>query len=405
MIGRLKRHNAKFRKKIAYHTKRKPVYRRRLQSNKRVRTSTGWASASGSAAGMATAAVRRITTRLRNRKRSTTTPVNAMQELTKSTKRVRIQKYSMPRIVNATVDKNVARFQQLSNFDTNVGAVWLDNHQYTSGVVQMPMVIIDLGSQHQPLITAIQPPALVQPVWNNATVSSDISIAFQPGQNPDGTVTGNANFQYEESNLMTPTPTTLTTGVLNWVNLRLNLYGQRKRTTKFVITIFQVTDDEVDPVNGSPTSLDRKALFQYLERPFIYSNLQQDVKMKKTGFKTIKEFTYNVAPMTSIDLNTTTGNIHEANINMQINKRMDYMYNQTASTMLPHAQVDGLDYNQNTAANTVHQSPKVRQNVFVAIRAFAPIRTYDTEALGPLRSADNSPSFDIICRRSFTFPS
>jgi hypothetical protein len=311
----------------------------------------------------------------------------------------------MPRIVNATVDKNVARFQQLSNFDTNVGAVWLDNHQYNSGVVQMPMCIIDLGSQHQPLVTAIQPPALVQPVWNNNGVSSDISIAFQPGQNPDGTITGNANFQYEQSNLATPTPTTLTTGVLNWVNLRLNLYGQRKRTTKFVITIFQVTDDEVDPVNGSPTSLDRKALFQYLERPFIYSNLQQDVKMKKTGFKTIKEFTYNVAPMTSIDLNTTTGNIHEANINMQINKRMDYMYNQTASTMLPHAQVDGLDYNNNTAANTVHQSPKIRQNVFVAIRAFAPVRTYDTEALGPPRSADNSPSFDIICRRSFTFPS
>jgi len=338
-------------------------------------------------------------------KRKRTAPVTAMQELTKSTKRVRIQDYKMSRVVNTAVNHCVSRFQKISNFDTNVGAVWLDNYQLTSGSVLMPMAIIDLGSQLQPSLVTPGPAALNIPFWLTTSASSPIGVSTYTGQNPDGTASSNVGFQYESNEATLPQHTNVTHAVLDWVSLRVNLYGQRKRTTKFVITVFQITDDEVDPVNGDSTDLDRKALFQYMTRPFIFSNLQQDSKSKRTGIKVIKEFTYNVAPMTSIDLNTATGNIHEANIKLQINKRMDYMWTSASNpnAILGHEQLDGLDYNALTSSNTLHQSPKLKQNVFVAIRAFAPVRTY--EAAGSLqRSADDSPSFDIICRRGFTFP-
>lgn len=350
-------------------------------------------------------------TQTKSRKR--TAPVNAMQELTKSTKRVRMQKYKMSRVVRATVNSIVSRFQLLSNFDTNVGARYLDNYQYTTGAVGMPMCIFDLGSISQPSLAIPAPAALSQPFWTGSGPSANLSLEKVIGQNPDGTTSTVYDFQFENniralSYGAPPTaPTNDTpTAILDWVSLRLNLYGQRNRTTKFVVTIFQITDDEVDPINGDSNGLDRKALFQYLERPFIFSNLQQDWKGKKTGFKTIKEFTYNVAPMTSIDLNTTTGNIHEANIKVQINKRLDYSYTKSGASILGHTQLDGLDYNQNLAINSLYQSPKPKQNVFVAIRAFAPVRTYQGAVSPQLpRSAENCPSFDVIVRRGMTLPS
>ena len=342
------------------------------------------------------------------KKRTRSAPVIAMQELTKSTKRVKMQPYKLSRIVNTSIDKQVTRFQILSNFDTNVGACWLANYQDVTANVLSPMAILDLGSIYQPSLGLASPPVLSIPYWNGVGATADLGMALQAGQNPDGTATGYPGFALEDTEKAIPGLTgygDVTHACLDWVSLRMNLYGQRDRTTKFVITVFQITDDEVDPINGVATHLDRKALFQYLERPFIYSNLQQDWKGKKSGFKTIKEFTYNVAPMTTIDLNTTTGNIHEANVKVQINKRMDYMYTKTGSSMIGHAQADGLDYNSNTAVNQLHQSPKPKQNVFVAIRAFAPVRSYENPAFGPARSAGNSPSFDIICRRGMSIPS
>lgn len=336
-------------------------------------------------------------------KRKRTAPVSAMQELTKSTKRVRIQKYSMARVVDTSVNHYVSRFQLLSNFDTNVGAEWISNREQSGGSIVMPMVIFDLGSQLQPSLALPGPPALSIPYWLTTSPTAPLGVFHIPGQNADGTTSGNVTFQQENSDAALPFRTNVTRGVLDWVSLRLNLYGQRKRTTKFVVTIFQITDDEVDPINGDSSNVDRKALFQYLERPFIFSNLQQDWKGKRTGMKVIKEFTYNVAPMTSIDLNTTTGNIHEANIKVQINKKMDYMYTKAnnPTAILGHTQLDGLDYNDTTSVNSLHQSPMPKQNVFVAVRAFAPIRTYYEEG-GP--QANDSPSFDVIVRRGFTFP-
>jgi len=345
------------------------------------------------------------TTRFKSKR---TAPVSAMQELTKSTKRVRIQKYSMARVVDTSVNHQVSRFQLISNFDTNVGAAWISNYEATGAAVHMPMAIFDLGSQLQPSLAIPGPPAMVQPYWATSSGSAPLGMFHIPGQNADGTTSGVTHFQYESSEATLPHHTNVTHAVLDWVSLRMNLYGQRKRTTKFVVTVFQITDDEVDPINGDSTNVDRKALFQYLERPFIFSNLQQDWKGKRTGMKVIKEFTYNVAPMTSIDLNTSTGNIHEANIKVQINKRMDYVYTKSNNSpfsvnptaILPHTQLDGLDYNDTSSVNSLHQSPKPKQNVFVAVRAFAPVRTYEEDG----QNANDSPSFDVIVRRGFTFP-
>jgi len=399
MKGRLKRHNAQFRKKIVYHTKR-----RRLQTKTNGRLTgykrPGSASSLYGAARVAyqgVQAVRRNFSQARLKRQRTSPTVNAMQELTKSRKKVNMGKYNMSRVVNSIVNHRVERFQLLSNFDTNVGASFLSNMGIVDGQVYSPMYFIDCGSLTQPVM-GTGPPVLYRAGWASTAAGADLIFPAINGQNPNGGNTGVDAWQIETTDKATAS--SFDSMILNWINLRINLYGQRKRTTKFLITVFQVNDEEVDPVTGLNSNVDKKALFQYLERPFIFSNLQQDQKRKKTGIRVIKEFTYNVAPMTTIDLNTTTGNIHEANVNIKINKRMDYIYN-VDGNMLPHAQIDGLDYTVSsaTAATGLHINPRPKQNVYMCIRAFAPVRVVAGE-----EQADDCPSFDIIVRRSVSLP-
>jgi len=378
---------------------------RRLQTkgvgaygNVRRRRFAGGLAASFGAAQLALQGVRSSYNRLK-RKRTTSAPVTAMQELSKSRKSLRMGSYKMSRVVNSLVNKRVERFQLLSNFDTNVGAHWIDNASLGTGEVLMPMSIIDCGSIHQTVVSISPPAVFTVPYWENATAAAGVRNFTLQSQMPDGTTAPDNGWQIEYADEFKNIHPTVDSMILNWVDLRLNLYGQRKRTTKFQITVFQCTDEEVDPITGEVNNVDRRALYQYLTRPFIYSNLQQDFKLKKTGIKIIKDFVYNVAPMTSIDLNTSTGNIHEANIHVKINKTMNYMYNKEAQ-MLPHAQADGLDYSSFDHGTAVHSHPRPKQNVYIAIRAFAPIRvTAET------RTANDCPSFDVICRRSISLPS
>ena len=268
----------------------------------------------------------------------------------------------------------------------------------------MPLYIINCGSLTQPVL-GTGPDVLLRSSWSSLLPAADILLNGRNGQNPDGANTGVNTWNLEQADMASGS--SFDSAVLNWVNLRINLYGQRNRTTRFQITVFQVTDEEVDPIVGLQTNEDKRALFQYLERPFIYSNLQQDNSKKKHGFKVIKDFTYNVPAMTSIDLNTTTGNIHEANVHIKINKKMDYIYT-SEGAIIPHTAADGLDYTTTraTAGTGLHIHPRPKQNVYIAVRAFAPVRCYDIPAsdLQPPQSAANSPSFDIIVRRSLSLP-
>jgi len=333
-----------------------------------------------------------------SKRRKFSAPMNYLTELSKSKKKVYMGKYKMSRVVNVGVNHSIDRWQNISNFDNDNGANWLSNWSSNAGGVYLPMLIIDCGSIRQPDLSAVPPPAVYAPWWSNTLNTASINMEPQVGQNPDGSTTGSiTGFQFETdgSNNIGEVHTT---AILDWVNVRVNLYGQRIRTTKFLITVFQVTDDEVDITTGSAGHLDKRALFQYLERPFVYSNLQQDNKLKKTGYKVIKEFTYNVSPMSTTDLNTSTGNIHEANIHVKINKKMDYVYTKNENNIIPHNQEHGKDYTVMGSSTSLHNAPKPRQNVYIAIRAFAPTRTTFEG-----RSSAQSPSVDLIVRRGMTF--
>lgn len=384
-------------------TRRSSLGRRKLLG-KRWRPGGTTARLFGAAAAAASNYVsqsRTSTKQLRRRKRSTVLN-SSMQELTRSKRKISTKRYSLNKIVNCIADKRIERFQGITNFDTNTGYWFLGNNKEANGVVNMPLAIFNLGCLNQPTL-GVFPSVMVGHGWTSELQTAAATVSSAQGQQPDGTALS-AYWQIEHNDKFSSTHDS---AIIDWVSVKLNLYGARDRTTRFTVTFFKVKDEDTDPgpafVTPSWSTADPQYQnnIQAYERPYIYSNLQIDAADKKKGnWKIIKEYNYIVDPQTSTDLNTTTGKIHEANIFLRLNEKMTYLYPEDVSAAtIPHTAADGADYVNSNVYQMLHSNPRPLENIYMMVRAFAPIRTGTGYAA---RTAGNTPSMDFIVRRQMT---
>lgn len=338
------------------------------------------------------------------RKRKSTTVAHATQELSRSKRSIRIKPYSLKKVLSCISDKRVERFQGLSNFDTNVGYTFIDN--YVNSVdnqeVESPMLIFNLGQIYQPTLGE-ECRVCTKHVWQDSTPLAQSFGSVITGQTADGTSVS-PNWQIEHNDKFSSSHDSI---ILNWISVRLNLYGARNRTTRFTVTFFKVKDERTDVSKlGNPGWASSDPEFQNniqaYERPYIFSNIQQDAFGKKKGnWKIIKEFNYVIEPSNTFDLNTTTGKIHEANIFLKVNEKLDFLYADQEQT-LGHLVADGVDFVSESTLNSLHTQPVMTQNIFMMIRAFAPERCYKAGGPPPTRGAGVSPSIDFLIRRGMT---
>lgn len=306
-----------------------------------------------------------------------------------SKRKVHMARYKLSRTVRSMRVKMLDRFQNLTNFDTNRGGLDLWNHVNGDGQIWTPVHVYDLSCRND--IRAGNRYAWGNSAANGAdlTTAAFINEFPIPGTDPAGATT---TLWVMEDNPGSTAQNDLNM-TLDWVNVRMNLYGARKRTTKFVVTFFTYSDEDSDPFDSAANNDGKRMLFSELERPFIFSNLQQRQRIISKRMRIIKEFNYSIEPVTSIDLNTVTGNIHEANIFLRINKILDYHWPSTNNTMIAHAVDDGDDYITRTADNSQNSRVYPSKRVYMMVRCFAPERTE-----GPA-SAAADPSYDIVMRR------
>lgn len=357
--------------------------RRRLQGVKRPLVGAAAAARAGAVALEGYIKRRRFAGRVKR-----TRTVQARNELSRSVKLLTLAKKSIRKDISNLLKSRLERWQGITNFDTDGGYFKLRNYQDVSNNVFMPINIFDLSCKQA---TGVG----YQPYWIGTASTADIGMQSMTPQNTSGAAGTNQFYnEVEDDAAVIPNDECL----LDWVNIRLNLYGARKRTTIFKIAFFRCIDEQSDPIDGASTHVNKKILFDELQRPLIYSNLQQRPNIQtKRVIRWIKSYTYVVAPVTSIDLNTTVGNIHEANIKLRVNSMMKYDWSSDGTAdLLGHAQADGDDF---IARTTASNQPRVERSkrLYMMISAFAPERS-TTEAL----DTSIDPSYDIIIRRSVT---
>lgn len=325
-------------------------------------------------------------------KRRKFNPANSSSnELTRSNKRMQIQKYSLNRVVNCIKSTDILRFQGVTNFDTNSGYFPLRNSNLAGNVtIQLPVHLYHLNLCPT---GGTYPGAGWTSGWAAEANTSAVESFAILGQTATG-VSTDSKWQLES--LPSNNVQRGDSFIHEWTQVKLNLYGARKRTTRFTVSFFYVSK-AADPLATAGTVLERKELVQYLSRPYIYSNLLADFSHQKKHIQIVKEFNYTVDATDGFDLNTTTGKIHNANIFIRHNKRYKLDEGVFNTTILPHGQADGSDFDTRIDAE-ITGIPKPGRRLYMCIRAFAPERVDGATGINAL----TDPSYDMILRNAVT---
>lgn len=303
------------------------------------------------------------------------------------------------RLIEVGMSTNVYRFQNITNFDTNVGALALPNWSFTTGQIQMPFHIYDLTSFNNNSIDVVNPGYYYQ--WASNLVTADIVRAVLPGQTATGGADATGVWQVEERAGSTTFLPNAKVMRHNWTDIRINFYGPRKRTTWFELIFFRVKDEFMNPTAAAVTNNQLKELMLYLERPSIYSNLQRLETDVWKRIKIVKRMKYWVSAAQTTDVDTSVGKIKEARVFMKHDKIYKLDWRHQGVPEIPHDVADGLDF---LSDSTHHNSPWYGSRLYMMVRAFAPERIAGKTAYPSAADANVDPSYDIIIRNSVSVP-
>lgn len=298
------------------------------------------------------------------------------------------------KLINSMLQRQTFRFQNVSNYDTNLGAITLRNtRDTTSGVVGSPVHIYEITLFPNSGVSAAPGNSYG---WGNTTAAAPITRTLLTGQFPNGTTDATGAYNNEEG--FRSTAIDLRTAMLNWTQVKLNLYGPRKRTTWFEVMFVQFTNVCANPTYAAFANPEVQSMLQMLERPCIYSNILTDPQNKsRRQIKVLKTFKYYVSSAQSTDVDDSVGKIKEVNIFMRWNKLMQMDSVNKNSVVLPHDDADGADYQiQTVTQNDIEP----RKRIYMVIRAFAPERA--VAAGDPALDANRDPSYDIVLRNSWS---
>lgn len=348
-------------------------------------------------------------------------------EWRRSRRTTRLQKASFRKKLYGASQTLIDRYQGLTNFDTNSGySALCYRKQYVDPSLQpcvLPIHVFDLttwGNSN----------AVVGQIlgWENTTSStSNIYRApkyAQPadGEKPVSPGAAVVNFVTEKGEVTAVNPPSH--ACLDWVDLRFNLYGARKRDTYFRIQIVRFKDEFADLFQAGASNGSVKELLTELERPLIYNNLQAGQWHEvQSRMQVIRSFYYKVPAKTADDLNTATGNIQEAKIFMKVNKACNYMWDKGNENFKHDTVEQGRDFE--TEGNLLNDTHRLRpqSRLYLLVSAFCPkLRTPDTAGwfqysdheadmgtdvhpVGFAVDIDYEPSYDFLFRRKWTLPS
>lgn len=305
------------------------------------------------------------------------------------------------RLLHKTMNNQVYRFQNISQFDTTVGALPMCQYYNSSNTyTYVPLHIYDLTSF--PNTSATGPSAGRYFGWAGAAATVSATRGIIPGQDNDGTTDANGYWWQTERSGSSGIPNA-SIMMHNWTDVRLLLYGSRKRSTTFKVTFFRCIDESANPFHAATSNTDLKQLVEWFTRPMIYNTLQTYETKVSKKIKIIKQYTYIIPGCQTTDVDTTVGKTKEVRIFMRHDKVYNLDWLDAAEANLPHALPDGLDY---VVGTTNQDNPWHGSRVFMAITALCPEKLTKTVDFpqGANINAESEPSYDIIIRNSLTTP-
>jgi len=308
----------------------------------------------------------------------------------------------VPDATNLMMAHIVDRWNSVSNFDTNTGNIGIVNKNHISGIGSIiPLLTFNLTGYNQLDRTSDDSSVCAAWDWETNSSLANLRRFFVNGANNlGGLVQPKWAVETTTSNAQTSAQVNIPKILLKSVEIKMNLYGARKRDTQFLIDLVRIKDDECDFNSASLSNQEFKNMIDGLTKPLVWSNINVNESNKQVPGKKLqflRSWKYTVPAASTDDINSTVGNIKEVSLNLTLNKFINYQ-RFDEQLLTGHAQADGDDYVANTAS-IIYEQPNETSRMYLMVRAFAPERSTagDIQAL-------IDPSIDIIMKRRYTVP-
>jgi len=308
------------------------------------------------------------------------------------------------KLVKACMEPQWLRVQGLTQFDTSVGFYPLASRTAGAGDLTVPMHVWDLTcipNITQPSNTIITPNvgySCVIGYTGSPSAATTASVTTLSSQTVDGATVTNSQQLYESiSGGYDDLPKRKS--FHEWSAIKLNLYGVRKRATKYVVQLVTVKDENAEFISGLSTNQEKLKLYDYLARPFMYNNLNTGDPQSKSKFTVHKTYETIISPTMTDEYGGATATPHMQTLKWFIRHNEVRRYDWLRGAV--PANLTNASFDQEIGINDTRVHPTKR--LFLVIRALSPeVRT--TADLTVAADPISEPSYDCVIRNKFLSP-
>jgi len=353
---------------------------------------------------------RRVRSRtVRYTKRRRVVKENMSTEASQIKLKGRARRTTAMQLARACMEEQWYRVQGLTAYDTSYGYYPLANRQETAGNqwVILPCHVWDLTScPNSNGAGTLVGPAGIGLAWSNSTSAANAQYYTLNSQSPDATdLLGDSRWQYENISADAGAASDVMPHRKNYhhhTHIRMNLYGVRKRSTKFMVELMMVKQETADFLQASPTNIEKKRLYDYLTRPLVYSNLNMGDPQTSRDIRVLKRYEVIIGPTTLDDYGgETSATPHIKTVDWFIPHNRIRRFDWRKGDPQDHVQDAGWDQ-ELAAGHDIRVDPKYR--VYLVVRALCPERgTVDVTNNVPANPV-SEPSYDIMIRNKFSNP-
>lgn len=311
---------------------------------------------------------------------------------------------SAMKFINAIMEPQWFRAQGLSQFDTTTGFYPIANRLEPNGAIVLPMHIWDLSAvQNYNGAITLTPNVGHFCGFTGTGADSNTFCVSLKGQDENGNLqSGSCPLYKENTSGNTVSTFPIRKAFHHYTHVKMNLYGCRKRATRFKVDMMMVKEEYADFLDAADTNVEKKKVFDYLTRPFMFTNLNSGDPQVRNDVKIIKSYEVIVAPTTLDQYDGASAVPHMQTLNFFINHNRIRRYDWKSGLPASHLQNAAYD----TELSTDYQSRvDNKYRPYLVVRALCPERR-TLAAVNNSVDADpiSEPSYDCVIRQKFSFP-
>lgn len=180
--------------------------------------------------------------------------------------------------------------------------------------------------------------------------------------------------------------------ILKWLDVRMNCWGAKSRSTKYTIQIVRFKDDALVPTPLVTANEKRTDLFQSILKPYCYNPIAMTGGIQRKNMKVLRSETFVIQP-TSTTETDTDGHVKTLKWFLKFDRLLDYA--QKSSYITSNIEVaDAADFALNTGLqNDAYVAPSKRLYLMVYASNYG-------DDVTP--SPTDTPSMDLSIRACHT---